>query len=226
MPYSKKHNVLFIHIPKCAGKSFEVAMGMATKEEVSGYKWRSTLNRLGKLILKTTKDNKALPRLWGVHDMTFALQHLTYSEIELLNLLDNKILKDSIKVAIVRNPFDRAVSSYHHMGKSYKNFLDFLTHYYTAPDRDHNTLAHKRPQIDYLRDKKGNMVIDYILRFENLEEDFEDFKLKYGISSSKIPHIGKQKSANYLTYYDEKSKKIVEELFQDDFQELDMFKII
>lgn len=226
MPYSSKHNLIFIHIPKCAGKSFEVALDIATKQEVSQYKWRSNINRLGKLILKKTYDRKALTRLWGVHDITLALQHLTYAEIELLNLLDATILQKAIKVAIVRNPYDRAVSSYLHMGENYVDFLDFLKQYYMASNRDHNALAHKRSQVDFLRDKKGIFAMDYVIRFENLHEDFEDFKVKFGIHSDKLPHIGKQKNKkDYMDYYNEETKKIVDELFKEDFELLKSLKI-
>jgi hypothetical protein len=213
--------VIFIHIPKCAGKSFEVAMGIASDKEVKRYKWRSNINRLGKLILKKSGDKKALPRLWGVHDMTFALQHLTYTEIELLNLLDSEVLKNAINVAIVRNPYDRAVSSFLHMGGDYSSFLDFLQNYYTSSNRDHNALAHKRPQVDFLRNKKGEIVVDNIIKLESLNEDYDQFKLKYGIIANDMPHIGKQrKEKSFLDYYDEQTKKIVSELFYVDFLEL------
>lgn len=218
MPYSKEKNILFIHIPKCAGKSFEVAIDIATSKEVKNYKWRSHFNRFGKLILKKTKDKKALDRLWGINDYTFALQHLTYTEIELLNLLDKKTLDNAIKVAIVRNPYERALSSFFHMGENYDNFKDFLNKHYNSPNRDHNALAHKRQQIDYLRDKKGDIAVDNILRLEHLNEDFERFKNKYKINSNKIPHIGKQKDDNVIEkYYDSESKKLVKILFKDDF---------
>lgn len=221
MPYSRKHNVLFIHIPKCAGKSFEVALGIANEKEVTRYKWRSNSNRLAKFLLGKTKDKKALSRLWGTHDLSLALQHVTYAEIELLNLLPNDTLKNSIKVAIVRNPYDRAVSSYHHMGKAYSSFPEFLKSYYDSKNRDHNALAHKRPQIDFLRDKKGNLVVDNIIRFESLNNEFEFFKSKHGIVSGSIPHIGKQReNMAYKKYYCQESKALAEELFLEDFSEL------
>lgn len=219
MPYSKEHNVLFIHIPKCAGKSFEVALGITTKEEVTKYRWRSTINRFGKLILKQSYDKEALPRLWGVHDLTLALQHVTYAEIELLQLLDPEILKNSIKVAIVRNPYDRAVSSYHHMGSKYDGFLDFLQNYYRSASRDHNDLAHKRPQIDFLRNKKGETVVDNIIHFENLIDDYKEFKAKTKIDTGEIPHLGKQlRQREFNDYYDKFSVKLVNEIFEEDFK--------
>ena len=155
MPYSKLNNILFIHIPKCAGKSFEVALNLTTKEEAFKYTWRSFLNKVSKYFLILTRDKKSKLRLWGVLDISLTSQHLTYAEIELLDLLDRTILDESIKVAIVRNPYDRAVSSYNHMNQNhkYKNFLDFAKNYYLETSKRHNDLAHKRSQIDFLRTK-------------------------------------------------------------------------
>ena len=217
MPYSKKHNTLFIHIPKTGGKSFEVAMGIASEKEVIKYKWRSFFNRASKFGLNLTRDHKSLERLWGVHDISLALQHLTYAEIELLNLLQENILKNSIKVTIVRNPFDRVVSSFKHSGSSYINFLDFIEKYYYGDNKNHGILSHKRPQIDFIRDKKGTIVVDNLIRFENIGEDFKFFTKQFKIKSNSLGHIGKSKNnVSYKTYYCEKSYEIVLKLFKED----------
>lgn len=221
MPYSKKHNVLFLHIPKCAGKSFEVALNIATKEEVSKYKWRSFVNRTSKFMLVKTSDKNAIKRLWGMYDISLAAQHLTYAEIELLNLLESGELEKSIKVAIIRNPYDRAVSSYNHMKGRYgfDNFLDFAKKYYKSNSRRHNDLAHKRTQIDFLRDKRGNVIVDNLIRFENLNNDFELFKEKYSINCESLPFIGKQtRKKTYKDYYCKESKNLISEYFKEDIE--------
>jgi hypothetical protein len=221
MPYSQKNNILFIHIPKCAGKSFEVALGIATNQEVNKYKWRSNFNRAGKLLLNLTRDENAMPRLWGIEDISLALQHLTYVEIEILNLLSFEILKNAIKVAIVRNPYDRAVSSFKHMAKEGQSFKQFLLEYYNQPNRNHNDLAHKRPQIDFLRDKSGKIAVNNIIHFETLYDDFEKFVTKYNIDTAKLPHIGKQnRISTYKEYYCEETKSLVEKMFKEDIEHL------
>lgn len=221
MPYSQKHNVLFIHIPKCAGKSFEVALGIVSKEEAIKYKWRSFFNRAGKFILNKTRDRKAFHRIWGIWDMTLTLQHLTYTEIELLDILDQKTLNNSIKVAIVRNPFDRAVSSYKHMGKEYGSFKDFIEIYYAEQAINHNDLAHKRPQIDFIRSKDGGIAVDNIIRYESLEKDYSAFLAKHNISTGTIPHIGKQKKdGDYKKYYSSETKEKVGQIFYSDLEHL------
>ncbi len=219
MPYSEKNNLLFIHIPKCAGKSFEVAMGIATEQEVKKYKWRSTVNLLGKAILKVTRDKKAMPRLWGMGDISLTLQHVTYTEIELLNLLPQTKLDSAIKVAVVRNPYDRAVSTYKHMGEGYADFKDFVSNYYNSPSKRHNELAFKRTQLDYLRDSKGRVVVDNIIRLENFQADFDAFTAQHGLSHKPLQHIGKQKGkSSYRDYFCTETKRMVENLFGEDIQ--------
>ncbi|MBU2927583.1 sulfotransferase family 2 domain-containing protein [Winogradskyella psychrotolerans] len=218
MPYSKKLNTLFVHIPKCAGKSFEVAVGMISKSESQKYKWRSFFNRASKYMLTQTRDKNSLSRLWGTFDISIALQHLTYTEIELLGLLGQNTMENAIKVAIVRNSYDRAVSSYLHMGGDL-SFKDFVKTYYTTEGRDHNDLAHKRTQLDYLRNKKGEIVVDNILRFENLNEDFKRFKDKYNLKVDEMPHIGKQRDKKkYQEFYCDESFAIVSEVFKEDIE--------
>jgi hypothetical protein len=218
MPYSKELNTLFIHIPKCAGKSFEVAIGVISKSESQNYKWRSFINRASKFILGKTRDKNSLPRLWGTFDISIALQHLTYTEIELLGLLSQKTINDSIKVAIVRNSYDRAVSSYLHMGGDL-SFKDFVKSYYDSEGRDHNDLAHKRTQLDYLRNKKGEIIVDNILRFEHLNDDFELFKEKYSLIADAMPHIGQQRDKKrYQDFYCEESYETVTRVFKEDIE--------
>ena len=63
MPYSK--NIIhYLYTFLKPGKSFEVAMGIASEKEVIKYKWRSFFNRASKFGLNLTRDHKSLERLW------------------------------------------------------------------------------------------------------------------------------------------------------------------
>lgn len=219
MPYLNNKNLLFIHIPKCAGKSFEVATGIISESESKHYKWRSFINRFSKFMLILTRDKKSLPRLWGTYDTTLALQHLTFNEIQMLSLLDKHKLNNSIKVAIVRNTYDRVVSSFHHMRLNNETFENFVERYYSSDNLDHNDLAHKRTQLSYLTDFKGNIVVDNIIRFEFLKSDFNNFINKYKIESNYLPHLGKQRNnVSYKEFYNEKTLNLVNKIFKDDIE--------
>jgi hypothetical protein len=135
-------------------------------------------------------------------------------------LANKNYTKTFYKFCVVRNPYDRAVSSFNHIYKNkYNTFLDFVKNFYYEPHIRHNDLAHKRAQIDFLRDKKGNLVVDNIIKFENLNSDFDLFKLKYNIECKDIPHIGKQtRTKKYNEIYCNESKRLISEYFKEDIE--------
>ncbi|KXX72544.1 sulfotransferase family 2 domain-containing protein [Flammeovirga sp. SJP92] len=224
MPVAQNNKVLFIHIPKNAGKSIEVALGITTSQEAIKYTWRKTLNRIAVFLLRLTKDKKSHDRIWGIIDYTFTAQHLTLQEI-LNSQLINPYEKDNfITIAVVRNPYDRAVSSYNHFcsqNTEQISFLDFLNTFFVYQKNDrHNVIAHKRTQSEFLRDTYGNIKIKYLLRFENLNEDFKSFADDLNLNQKSLDKIGakKRNHNNYRKYYCDESKKIIEEYFKDDLE--------
>ncbi len=71
---------------------------------------------------------------------------------------------------------------------------------------------------------RGKVKVNEFIRFENLEEDFNKFCENFGIKNRKLLHINKTNLSNlsgeayYRSYYDEKSKKIVEKWFKADLE--------
>src|SRR5262245_28523163 len=89
MPIDHERRVIFVHIPKCAGTSIEVAFG-----------WANKYDRIG-LDVTATEPN---------FDTYFGggLQHFTIRE-----MVENGIAIDKYtKFAIFRDPFDRLVSHF------------------------------------------------------------------------------------------------------------------
>jgi|TARA_Y100000034_G_scaffold38117_1_gene46826 chondroitin 4-sulfotransferase 11 len=76
------------------------------------------------------------------------------------------------------------------------------------------------PQTDFICDNKGEMRIDFIGRFENLQEDFNVVCDKIGIDARPLPHLSasKPKIKPYRQYYTEKTKKIVAEKYKKDIE--------
>jgi hypothetical protein len=62
-------------------------------------------------------------------------------------------------------------------------------------------------QLDFITDDNGNLLVDYIGRFENLEEDFR--KTGLVASGARLPHINKSSHTDYRSYYTDETREIV-----------------
>ena len=69
-------------------------------------------------------------------------------------------------------------------------------------------------------DKQGNILADYIGRFENLEKDFKYIKEKLSLKGT-LEHVNKnplERNKNYLDYYEQESIELVNYVYKDDFE--------
>jgi len=124
--------------------------------------------------------------------------------------------------SVVRNPFDRLVSHFCYIKTNnsyyYKkhpqcdlmkdcNFSDFV--YLLLSSKE--TLLD--PQCYYICDDKDNVLVEHILRFESLNEDFKKFW------DLNLLHVNKSKrKKDWRFYYNDKTLEIVNKVYAKDFQ--------
>ena len=224
MPLFRNYRLLFVHIPKNAGRSIEAALLNDAGSPDDGR--RSLLNRAATFMARETASRFAREHLIGTLDFALASQHLTYVEMEMLGLLPES--SDFRSFAIVRNPYDRALSSVMHFsddtwvhegdGRARKRaFEKRLAEWLERPIADHNQRAHRRSQIAYLRDQSGSQAVEKILRFETIGDDFSAFMRDLGhgeVSLTVRGHAGRKR--DYRDYYDAASRSLVEQAFGED----------
>lgn len=212
---SHKYKCIFIHIPKTAGTSIEQKLGhfnelqrgvqdhrpISEIEPISlGELARSCLQldttALKKQIKKALKDRKA--NLKQCYDTYF-------------------------KFSFVRNPWARVFSWYknvmrdEHHKRRFRvddncSFKDFLY--------KHLDQWELKPQLFWLVDKKGNMPLDFIGRFENLNNDFGFVANKIGLDNCELPMLIAGNGQHYARFYDSEMKNLIYTKYRD---EIDYF---
>jgi len=153
-----------------------------------------------------------------------------------------KYKKDHFVFSFVRNPYDRIVSCYKDKVRSKKEtknnlvfnegvwknfplkikktnkFNEFMRVIKSVPDK--KSEEHFKSQHCFLTDKKGNLVPDFVGKFENLDEDFKKACKKAGVENPpELPQRNKSKrKKDYREYYDRETKKLVQERYKKDLE--------
>ena len=127
------------------------------------------------------------------------------------------------KFGLVRNPWDRLVSVWknkvidnHQSGvkdlREYKNFSMFVKK--TCEKNLHKCDRHIMLQSELLPHEHLN----WIGRFENLQEHFNTICDKIGIPRTQLPHENKSNHKHYTEYYDDETREIVAEKYAKDIE--------
>jgi len=126
------------------------------------------------------------------------------------------------KFGFVRNPWDRVVSLYRRREglqlreeMSFPEFVDWIKY-------SSSTCLHPVPQtnqLDWFVDPHGNKLVDFIGRFENLEEDWAKVADIIGADRA-LPHVNKNpgKKRSFQDYYDDRSRDIIAQKFKIDIE--------
>ena len=131
------------------------------------------------------------------------------------------------KFTLVRNPWDKVVSHYQYRRKRNKtevatrnvSFSEWVKKTY-GPDKDpffYNNPKAFQPQVEWLKDDQGRIAIDFIGKFESINDDFDQIKSIIGIEAE-LPHLNASKRAGYQSYYDDETRLIVAQWFHEDIE--------
>tara|TARA_R110000824_G_scaffold336553_2_gene523050 strand:+ start:2326 stop:2958 length:633 start_codon:yes stop_codon:yes gene_type:complete len=196
-----KHKFIFIHIPKTGGTSIE------------------------KLFIPTAD-----------------IQNVNLKHDTLRTILGTRPkIKNYFKFTVVRNPWDLTASLYYYMWKSQyewpqrwrkmisaqipgvldMSLNDWVNHEsfaYSGPRS--RSLFNKNPterlQLDWISNNTGSPEMDYIIKFENLQNDFDNVCNKLGLPFQNLPHINKTDREPYGELYTTETREIVARKFKKD----------
>lgn len=142
------------------------------------------------------------------------------------------------KFAFIRNPWDRLISSFFYLSGGGNNpfdkklsdkyikkydgdFIQFVKNFVAADKIKY--LFHMHPQHEFIYDRKGRLLVDFVGKYENLQEDFNKICDQFSVPHVKLPYINKtpyRKIQHFTDYYNDEARKIVAEKYSRD---IDLF---
>jgi len=185
---SDEYKCIFVEVPKTGSTSIRNIIGFSEKPHMNI-----------KEIKKEFIENRA----------TLSKGDDTLREFE-----------DYFKFGFVRNPWDRVVSLYNRQEgiimsekMCFEEFVDWINY---SSDTSIYPTQH-RNQLDWFLDDNKQLAVDFIGRFERLDEGWKIICRKLNIQFKLEHHnINGKNNKHYTDYYNEKTIDIIAEKFKVD----------
>ena len=210
MILSLRYKFLFVHIAKTGGTSIRAALRW--------YRWKDPY-RIPQFLCS---------RISSLSHHRLGCKIPRHAKgVAAYEMLPRDLFNELFKFAFVRNPWDLQVSSYHHIQrerphllKGIKDFEAFLR-WKLDPARPYQYIIDTSIELqsEYLIDLNGNIIVDFIGRYERLEEDFQEACDRIGIKAPKLPHRRQAKDRTaYQEYYTDEAVELIARHFRRDVE--------
>ncbi|MEL6257926.1 MAG: sulfotransferase family 2 domain-containing protein [Pseudomonadota bacterium] len=211
MLYDPNRNFIFIHIWKTGGKSVFEA-----------------LRKNCPFYFSNRYLNKAIRLAPGVSNTAFGWrarlvngQH--FRAVDIKRNMPERRFETAFKFAFVRNPWDWQVSNYHYALESkthgQHDIISSLGSFDAYIRFQH---AQKAPtQSSFLVDENGDLLVDFVGRFERLQDDFNYVCDTVGLDAA-LSHLNTSKRrSDWRSYYTEETRELVADLCRPDIERFD-----
>lgn len=222
MLISYSREFIFFHVYRVAGSSIRRALEESLGREVSraprGQEEPRRSGRVHRVLRRFSRsDRQPVERRFGPPKYPF--QHIPARELR--QRMDPELFDRFYKFGFVRNPWDWQVSQYsfirqtpnhpeHDVVIGMSGFRDFLE--WKTEDFSRNDL-----QKTLLTDENGELLVDFVGRFENLHEDFSRVADRLGLSVE-LPRRNVSRHRDYREYYDAETAELVGRVFREDIE--------
>ena len=193
------HKAIFVHIPKTAGSSIEAALN-ETEQTNAGAIDEAT----GKYYPITTGKEKHF-------DARACRKHY-----------GRKIWQNYFKFTVVRNPWQRIHSWWWNnreiTGAVSLPFSEFI---HTSLESSSPLPKSLRPQVNWITSGNGKVEMDYICRFESIDNDFREVCRLIRAPLVELPQVlvenrNPASRRHYTEDYDAELRKLVAAVYAED----------
>ena len=186
---------IFIHIPKCAGNAVQQSL---------------------------------------FREVVFGHQTIRQYQIALPKTLYEK----TWKFTVTRNPWERIVSAWRFLEaggfhehdadyfaenlSQYPTFDHFVNDWLVFQDLDQCGCAHFKTQLHYIRDFRGRVAMDYIVKLSDLASEYSHIREKVGGSELIVNNQTMGENVNWRSFYDtSETLENVSRVYAEDIRVLD-----
>ena len=209
---------IYIHIPKTGGTSIESKLGFHNGEEIARHQDHRRYRNLESSVWPPSRG------AWSpMSFLRFGFQRIRGVQ-EGFDFPSAADLDSFYKFAIVRNPWDRVYSWYRNVMRdenhqaelgvnSQCGFGDFIT--------NHLDTWAMNSQLDWLIDSDGEMAMDYVGKFETLQESFDEIGKALGFDDTQLPVLLHSGKTDYRGAYE---AKLVDKIADRYAREIEYFE--
>lgn len=213
MILSLSHNFIFVHVPKTAGSSITRRLSPFGREHQRSI-WRS-------LSRRTPFKEKPENAHFRIHARADSIARK----------LSRPVYDSFNSFAVVRNPFDHAVSHFEYM-KQYRSkrvaenfakmdFEAYLVERMKKPSLRVPFFARMPDQSYFLVNETGEMLVKTLIKFENLDVEMDALAESVGLPKLDLQRVNfttnRSKKRPYQSYFNPTTQEMVLRLYDRDF---------
>ncbi len=212
MIFSNRFQYLFVHIAKTGGTSI--------KDHLKRHRWRDPL----------AWPQLLCANLSAVFGHRLGVKFPRHARaVAAKEMLPRALFESLFKFCFVRNPWDLQVSAFHHIqneqsglvrAQGLETFEAYLR-WSLDPRRPYNYFVNplNQPMLDSITDLNGDVLVDFVGRFECLAEDWQGISERIGLPVRDLPRRRASKQRKpYAKYYDAQLRELVREHYARDIE--------